>query len=122
MYPWEDVDSFEWLMFYLSQPNADQWQQWALLRTAVQANPKLATDSTLQNQWKEQVVSCTSQDALDLWEPDAKLVGGEITVSSVLTVLSAVGDPHQRIYGKVVTLSRCGIDIRGRSRKLRINY
>jgi superfamily I DNA/RNA helicase len=36
--------------------------------------------------------------------------------------LFIVGDPHQRIYGKVVTLSRCGIDIRGRSRKLRLNY
>ncbi|MBI4783025.1 MAG: DEAD/DEAH box helicase [Oscillatoriophycideae cyanobacterium NC_groundwater_1537_Pr4_S-0.65um_50_18] len=36
--------------------------------------------------------------------------------------LFIVGDPHQRIYGKIVTLSRCGIDIRGRSRKLRLNY
>lgn len=36
--------------------------------------------------------------------------------------LFIVGDAHQRIYGKVVTLSHCGIDIRGRSRKLRINY
>ena len=36
--------------------------------------------------------------------------------------LFIVGDPHQRIYGKPVVLSRCGIDIRGRSRKLRINY
>ncbi|MEO0433909.1 MAG: UvrD-helicase domain-containing protein [Cyanobacteria bacterium J06656_5] len=33
-----------------------------------------------------------------------------------------VGDPHQRIYGRTVTLSHCGINIRGRSRKLRINY
>jgi hypothetical protein len=33
-----------------------------------------------------------------------------------------VGDSHQRIYGKPVVLSRCGIEIRGRSRKLRINY
>ncbi|MBD2195659.1 MULTISPECIES: UvrD-helicase domain-containing protein [Calothrix] len=33
-----------------------------------------------------------------------------------------VGDPHQRIYGRKVVLSRCGIDIRGRSHKLRINY
>ncbi|MGB3494946.1 MAG: UvrD-helicase domain-containing protein [Elainellaceae cyanobacterium] len=33
-----------------------------------------------------------------------------------------VGDAHQRIYGKTVTLSHCGIDIRGRSRKLRLNY
>ncbi len=33
-----------------------------------------------------------------------------------------VGDPHQRIYGRKVVLSRCGIDIRGRSHKLRLNY
>lgn len=32
------------------------------------------------------------------------------------------GDAHQRIYGHQVVLSRCGIDIRGRGRKLRINY
>ena len=33
-----------------------------------------------------------------------------------------VGDAHQRIYGKIVTLSQCGINIVGRSRKLRLNY
>ncbi|MBW1895603.1 MAG: DEAD/DEAH box helicase [Deltaproteobacteria bacterium] len=32
------------------------------------------------------------------------------------------GDAHQRIYGHRVVLSHCGIDIRGRGRKLRINY
>ena len=36
--------------------------------------------------------------------------------------LFIVGDAHQRIYAKVATLSRCGIDIRGRSKKLRLNY
>ena len=36
--------------------------------------------------------------------------------------LFIVGDPHQRIYGKPLVLGRCGIEIRGRSRKLRINY
>lgn len=36
--------------------------------------------------------------------------------------LFIVGDAHQRIYGKVVTLSQCGVDIRGRARKLRLNY
>lgn len=36
--------------------------------------------------------------------------------------LFIVGDAHQRIYGKVVTLSHCNVDIRGRSRKLRLNY
>lgn len=37
--------------------------------------------------------------------------------------LFIVGDAHQRIYGKNrIVLSRCGINIRGRSRKLKINY
>ena len=37
--------------------------------------------------------------------------------------LFIVGDAHQRIYGKNrVVLGRCGINIRGRSRKLKINY
>ena len=37
--------------------------------------------------------------------------------------LLVVGDGHQRIYGRnKVVLGRCGIDVRGRSRKLRLNY
>ena len=33
-----------------------------------------------------------------------------------------VGDGHQRIYRRRYALSHCGIEVRGRSRKLRINY
>ncbi|MBF0177688.1 MAG: UvrD-helicase domain-containing protein [Magnetococcales bacterium] len=33
-----------------------------------------------------------------------------------------VGDGHQRIYRHKVAVGRCGVNIRGRSRKLRINY
>lgn len=33
-----------------------------------------------------------------------------------------VGDSHQRIYRHKVPLSRCGINVRGRSRTLKINY
>lgn len=36
--------------------------------------------------------------------------------------LFIVGDGHQRIYSHRFALSHCGINIRGRSRKLRINY
>lgn len=36
--------------------------------------------------------------------------------------LFLVGDAHQRIYGRKVALSRCGIQIQGRSSKLWINY
>lgn len=33
-----------------------------------------------------------------------------------------VGDAHQRIYRNKVTLSKCGITVRGRSSQLRVNY
>ena len=33
-----------------------------------------------------------------------------------------VGDSHQRIYGNRTALSRQGIDVRGRSRRLTVNY
>ena len=36
--------------------------------------------------------------------------------------LFIVGDGHQRIYRHKVVLSHCGINIKGRSKKLRINY
>ncbi len=36
--------------------------------------------------------------------------------------LFITGDCHQRIYGRKAVLGKCGIDIRGRSRKLRLNY
>jgi hypothetical protein len=33
-----------------------------------------------------------------------------------------VGDPHQRIYGNTVSLARLAINVRGRSRRLTVNY
>lgn len=41
---------------------------------------------------------------------------------SIENDLFIVGDAHQRIYRNKVVLSRCGINVKGRSRKLRINY
>ncbi len=36
--------------------------------------------------------------------------------------LFIAGDCHQRIYGRKTVLGKCGINIRGRSRKLQLNY
>jgi superfamily I DNA/RNA helicase len=33
-----------------------------------------------------------------------------------------VGDAHQRIYGRRASMSACGINVRGRSKQLRLNY
>ena len=43
-------------------------------------------------------------------------------VPEVPNDLLLAGDAHQRIYGRKVVLSRCNINIRGRGRRLRINY
>jgi len=43
-------------------------------------------------------------------------------VPSAANDLFVVGDAHQRIYRHKVVLSRVGIEVRGRSRSLRINY
>lgn len=42
--------------------------------------------------------------------------------SAEVNRLYITGDAHQRIYTRKVVLSRCGINVRGRSRRLRINY
>jgi len=36
--------------------------------------------------------------------------------------LFIVGDAHQRIYGRRASMSGCGINVRGRSKRLRLNY
>lgn len=46
----------------------------------------------------------------------------ELVAKDVPDDLFIVGDGHQRIYGKKATLSKVGINIVGRGRKLRINY
>ena len=44
------------------------------------------------------------------------------TVKTATNDIFLVGDAHQRIYRHKVTLGKCGINIRGRGRRLKINY
>lgn len=48
----------------------------------------------------------------------ARSVAGEASADS----LFIVGDAHQRIYARKASMSKCGINVRGRSRKLKICY
>jgi superfamily I DNA/RNA helicase/mRNA-degrading endonuclease RelE of RelBE toxin-antitoxin system len=56
----------------------------------------------------------------DLHPEDLKLI--RQIVPEGANDLFFVGDAHQRIYGRPVVLSHCGINIKGRSSKLHINY
>jgi hypothetical protein len=41
---------------------------------------------------------------------------------ATVRALFFVGDAHQRVYAQPTTMGKCGIDIRGRSKKLRLNF
>ncbi len=56
----------------------------------------------------------------DLHPEELKLVRQLVPANS--NDIFLVGDAHQRIYGRPVILSQCGINVVGRSRKLKINY
>jgi len=59
-------------------------------------------------------------EAQDFHEEEWRLI--RTLVSEGPNDLLIAGDAHQRIYGRRVVLGRCGIQVRGRSAKLRINY
>ena len=59
-------------------------------------------------------------EAQDMGLPAFKLLRAMIKEGA--NDLFIVGDAHQRIYGRKVILSKAGINIRGRSKKLKINY
>jgi superfamily I DNA/RNA helicase len=61
-------------------------------------------------------------EAQDLGMQAFKLIRSLLPKDQAKPCLFIVGDAHQRIYRQKVVLGRCGIDIRGRGRKLLINY
>lgn len=61
-------------------------------------------------------------EAQDMGPETFKLLRQMLPGGTRANDLFIVGDAHQRIYDRRATLSSCGVDIRGRGRKLRINY
>ncbi len=61
-------------------------------------------------------------EAQDMGYQAFKLIRALLPKSDEKPNLFIVGDAHQRIYRHKVVLSHCDIDIRGRGRRLRINY
>ena len=64
--------------------------------------------------------SVVVDEAQDLGSPSFRLIRALVPAS--MNDLFITGDCHQRIYDRKVVLGRCGIKIRGRSHKLRLNY
>jgi superfamily I DNA/RNA helicase len=63
-------------------------------------------------------------EAQDMGEQAFRLIRAIVpqTPAGDRNSLFIVGDAHQRIYGRRASMSACGINVRGRSKRLRLNY
>lgn len=61
-------------------------------------------------------------EAQDMGEQAFKLIRALLPKDAERPQIFVVGDAHQRIYRHKVVLSRCDINIRGRGRRLKLNY
>lgn len=105
-------DIFDHFRSYLQELGKIEWNDIpALVRQRLEADPPL------QLPYRTVIVDETQ----DLYPEELRLIRAIVSPGS--NDLMLVGDAHQRIYSTApVVLSQCGIDVRGRSRKLRINY
>lgn len=69
-------------------------------------------------------VAVIVDEAQDMGEQAFRLIRAIVpeTLSGDKNSLFIVGDAHQRIYGRRAAMSACGINVRGRSKRLRLNY
>lgn len=80
----------------------------------------LAMDLLQSGEAKRQFRMAVVDEAQDLGPEALRLI--RALVPEGVNDLMIVGDGHQRIYARTTSLASCGINIRGRGRKLRINY
>lgn len=80
----------------------------------------LAMDLLNSGEAKKQFQAAIVDEAQDLGPEALRLIRALVPEGS--NDLMIVGDGHQRIYARTTSLGNCGINIRGRGRKLRINY
>lgn len=104
------------------------WQVVETYRRIMQANDAYDVDTAMQN-----VVSLLTQGDVPRKYAHVVVDEGQDFSAPAYRVIRAlvdegdndifiVGDAQQRIYGHTAVLSKCGIRIQGRARKLRINY
>ncbi len=107
---WQVIEQFERLMRSRGLMTFTQ--------LASQAAAMLVADPSLRDQlgYRHAVID----EAQDLHPAHWKLL--RALVAPGTDDLFIVGDAHQRIYGRPAPLSRYGIETRGRSRRLTINY
>ena len=73
-----------------------------------------------EDRWSAGYAAALCDEAQDAGAPELRFLRAVIPAGR--GDLFLVGDGHQRIYGRPVRFSSCGIEIRGRSRRLKVNY
>jgi len=61
-------------------------------------------------------------EAQDMGEQAFRLIRAIVPENEPRNSLFIVGDAHQRIYARRASMASCGINVRGRSRRLKLNY
>ena len=105
-----------WKVFdaYLSLMKEEQIRD---INMAMYECSKLFTSSGTKNKYAHIIVD-EGQDFSDNAFRLLRTIAGEEKPNDIFIV----GDSHQRIYNNYPTLSKCGINVRGRSSVLKINY
>jgi len=113
----------------ISRPQRGRiWKIFMRFRDALERNGKTEWTTVIRDARKQLDSSGTVlpyksvivDEAQDFHADEWKLI--RAIVPEDQNDLFIVGDSHQRIYGSPIVLSQCGINIRGRSSRLRINY
>jgi hypothetical protein len=104
---WKVIERYQQL---LKNRGQQEWLQ------AIRATRRYLEEKKTNLPYKAVVVD----EAQDFHVEEWKLIRALVPVGA--NDLFLVGDAHQRIYGRKVALSKCGIQVQGRSSTLRINY
>jgi mRNA-degrading endonuclease RelE of RelBE toxin-antitoxin system len=107
---------------------AEVWKVMEAYRSALERRGLLEQDDVIrearlyleQNPGSLPYIAVVADEVQDFRVADLRLL--RAMVAEGRNDLFVVGDAHQRIYRHKASLGACGINIRGRSRRLRINY
>ena len=110
----------------------DLWNFFALYRAKLLQSGLVERDDVyreavpllLGEAGKQDYATVIVDEAQDMGEQAFKLIRALIpeSLNGDKNSIFIVGDAHQRIYNRRASMSACGINIVGRSRKLRLNY
>ena len=108
--PLKDKDSFAWLVNYLTLPDRNLWQRWALLRTLAYINPLAQCD---RNIWEQEVGQLTDSKIINTFDLNhscrlANISWKSTQQNDIIQSYFAIAPPKHKSYdakGSLVVIS-----------------